>query len=165
MPLWPFLDLSASSQESLSELYRIVYEREYVRDDDGTFLVLNDWRGTAVHFTPHKFDHAFSRSSDYRGHGVHDDGFCPERSRRILWIRQTLLGTAPETHLRRVPRQDQRGRTVIRQNYLVPAEKYLVVVDQRADGRLFFHTAYPCDATYFTDVAMREGARIDVRRA
>ncbi len=171
MPSWAFLELTAASESELYDAYYQCYCDNYLWNADGSNIVHSDWRGTGVRFAPGKFEHAFSNSSDYKAHGGHDDGLSIERARRILWIRQVLAGdlSAGEIHLRRsASRLDVRGRSVVRQTYLVPSELYIVVLDQRlsgaAKGQWFFHTAYPTDASYFHDVAMKEGAHLDTRK-
>jgi len=172
MPIWPFLDLQAPEGKSLSDAYLDVYTETYVQAADGSPLQHQDWRGTTICFERRKFGHAFSDSDDYRTHGGHAPELSLERARRVLWIRAVLSGDVSgsnEIYLRRsAVRQDNRGRPVTRQVYLVPAELYIVVLDLRTNGtrrgEWFFHTAYASDATYFHDRAMQEGVQLDVRR-
>jgi hypothetical protein len=163
--LWPLLRLKADSEAALKEKYREVYVKNYIENADGSPRTISDWQGNQVHFSRTTFDHAFSKSTDYRfNYGGHDLPFAPERARRILWIKETLAGSGGTIERRQQIRKDSRGRPRKRRLLIVNEEGYVVVLEIRNEaGMLEFITAFPADSAYLEKIR-RESTLLEIKK-
>ena len=152
--LWPFLTFKGLSNIDLIEAYRRVYLETYVKKPSGEKLILRDWTGAQVNFPPWQFDHAFTKSNNYR-EGLDHDRFSLERAVRMLWIQEVIQATNGTTSRYVSTRQSDRGKRLKRRSFLVHEESYLVVLSDPCDeGKPFqFLTAYPVyDADYLKEI-------------
>ncbi|WP_035383899.1 hypothetical protein [Ferriphaselus sp. R-1] len=164
--LWPFLTFDGLSDSDLINAYRKVYLETYVQAPDGQRVMLHDWTGAHVNFPPWQFDHAFSKTSQYR-EGLDHDTFSLERAKRMLWIREVIQATNGTVFRYVGTRQSGRGRQVKRRSFLVHEENYLVVLnDPDAEGKPFqFITAYPVYDLDYLKRIRRENTLLEERRA
>jgi len=154
--VWPLLRLKAKNDEALKEMYRQIYIEEYVKQE------VHDWMGNRIFFAAHRFNHAFSESSDYRNSfGDHDIPFSHRRARYILWIKKALQvesSSVPytvECHSEmRKKSKGRRAKKVLTRTYTVVEERYIVVLDKKGDAYHFI-TAFPASASYIRDVIKR----------
>jgi len=165
--LWSLLRLKAPTDDELKEKYRQVYIETYVVDQDGNDIELYEWGGRRVRFNKHAFDHAFSKSSDFKlSSGIHDIPFCKDRARRILWIKEVLCASAGTIERRASMRRDSRNRLKKNRVLLVVEEKYVVVLeDKKGAGDLYFITAYPATRDYIKNVIERESTMLEIKKA
>lgn len=163
--LWPLLRLKAESEKELKEKYREVYIENYIHDKRGVSLTIHDWLGNRTHFSRTSFDHAFSRSEDYRfSYGGHDVPFAPERARRILWIKEALTASRGTIERRQQTRKDSRGRARKRRILIVSEEAYVVVLEiKNNSGDLEFITAFSADSSYLEKIR-RESALLEIKK-
>jgi hypothetical protein len=157
--LWPLLRLRAATDDALIEAYRRVYIETYVRTSDGKVVEIFDWMGNKVLFNPRTFDHAFSESTDYRfGDGSHDVPFSNKRARCILWIKEVLAASKGCIERRQQYRKDSRGRNKKRRILIVVEEKYVVVLEELKEVKVFeFITAFPADESYLKKIRQESG--------
>lgn len=163
--LWPLLRLEGDSEIALKEKYRLVYVENYVEEVNGSPKNLTDWQGNQVHFSRTTFEHAFSKSTDYRfNYGGHDLPFAPERARRILWIKETLAASKGTIERRQQIRKDSRGRPRKRRLLIVNEERYVVVLEIRTEpDKLEFLTAFPADSAYLEKIR-RESTLLEIKK-
>ena len=154
--IWPLLRLKADTDEELKERYRQVYIDEYVKQE------VYDWMGNRIFFAAHRFDHAFSESSDYKNSfGDHDIPFSKRRARHILWIKKVLqaekgsisYSVECRSEMRTKSRRG-RSKKVVTRTYTVIEERYIVVLDKKGD-QYHFITAFPADANYLRNIIRR----------
>jgi hypothetical protein len=143
-PLWPFLTFDEMPEKDLIAAYRRVYLETYVKLPNGAKPVFHDWTGAQINFPPWQFDHAFSKTDNYR-EGLDHDNFSVDRAKRMLWIKEVIQATNGTISRYVQTRQGGRGNRVQRRSFFVHEEKYLVVLnDPSAAGKPFqFITAYP----------------------
>ena len=154
--VWPLLRLEADNDEALKEKYRQVYIEEYVMQE------VYDWMGNRILFAAHRFDHAFSESSDYKNSfGDHDIPFSKRRARYILWIKKTLQAESSAVSYTvecrtemRTKRSGRRSKKVVTRTYTVIEERYVVVLDKK-DEKYYFVTAFPATASYVRNIIKR----------
>jgi hypothetical protein len=163
--LWPLLRLKAESEKELKEKYREVYIENYIQDKCGISLTIHDWLGNRVHFSRTSFEHALSKSENYRfSYGGHDVPFAPERARRILWIKETLTASRGTVERRQQIRKDSRGRLRKRRILIVSEEAYVVVLEIKNNpGELEFVTAFPADSSYLEKIR-RESTLLEIKK-
>lgn len=161
---WPTLEIPVQGTDSeLIEFCWRYFCRTYIKTEDGTPIVLRDWRGTPVHFSRFAHDHIVSGDSNYReGLGAHDIPFVPARAVRLPWIGRTLAGEAI-TEVRHQERASNRGRRLKRRVLIVTENSYVVVLDRQDDGCLRLRTAFPAEAAYLQRIR-REGAQIEIHK-
>lgn len=142
-PLWPFLMFEGLEGEALVAKYREVYLNHYVRNENGSQKIWNDWTGAQVKFSSFRFDHAFTDTQNYR-QGLDHEHFSIERAKRMLWIEQVLCASAGTIYRFGSSRRSDRGQTLKRRTFLVNEENYLVVLNDPAtlEKPFEFLTAY-----------------------
>lgn len=154
--VWPLLRLKADNDEELKEKYRQVYIDEYVKQE------IHDWMGNKILFAAHRFDHAFSESSDYKNSfGDHDIPFSHRRARHILWIKKalqvessTVSYTVECRSEMRTKTQRGRSKKVLTRTYTVVEERYIVVLDKKEE-QYHFITAFPANANYIRNIVKK----------
>lgn len=129
--------------EALVAKYREVYLNHYVRNENGSQKIWNDWTGAQVKFSSFRFDHAFTDTQNYR-QGLDHEHFSIERAKRMLWIEQVLCASAGTIYRFGSSRRSDRGQTLKRRTFLVNEENYLVVLNDPAtlEKPFEFLTAY-----------------------
>lgn len=165
--LWPQLRLKADSEEELIEKYRQLYVQTYVYDEQGKQRVFQDWNGASITFAKGAFDHAFSKSKNYRqGSGVHDGGFAHNRARRILWIAETLRASAGTIQRYTQTVRNSRGIVKKRRTYVVVEENYVVVLDdpRKAGDSYKFVTAIPATKSYIDSEIRRKSFLSEIKQ-
>lgn len=102
------------------------------------------------------FDHAFSRSTNYRFSPDHDIDFSEQRARRILWIKEVVQCTKGTIGRYAQIKKDSRGRIVQRRVLVVFEENYVVVLEQMKRSQdLKFISAFPADQDYIEKIRRR----------
>ena len=157
--LWSLLRLKADNKNSLKEKYREVYIKEYVEKK------IYDWLGNQIIFHRYTFNHAFSKSSNYRySYGNHDIDFCPNRARRILWIKKVLEATNGTIERLHEIKKDNRGRNIKRRVLFVIEEKYVVVTQETNKEKILeFVTAFIADNNWIKSEKSKK-ALIEVKK-
>ncbi|MGE9294429.1 MAG: hypothetical protein ACQKBW_12505 [Puniceicoccales bacterium] len=165
--LWPQLRLKAETEEELIEAYRKVYLDTYVRDEEGNQRIFYDWNKSAITFAAGAFDHAFSKSKNYRlGTGVHDGGFAHDRARRILWIAEVLKASAGSIQRYSQTVRNSRGANKKRRTYVVVEENYVVILDdpKSSTDTYKFVTAIPANKSYIDSEIRRKSFLAETKR-
>jgi len=165
--LWPLLRLKADNDDALKGKYRQVYLETYVRDADGNEIEIYEWLGKRVRFNEYIFEHAFSKSSNYKlSAGIHDIPFCKDRARRILWIKEVLAASAGTIERRVSMRRDSRNRLKKNRVLLVIEEKYVVILEEKKGSEdLHFISAYPATKDYIENVIKKDGAILETKKS
>lgn len=164
--LWPLLRIKGDTDEQVKEKYRDIFLTTYVKTPGGDEIIITDWNGNRILFSPFTFDHAFSEASDYRFSGeVHDIPFSPDRARRILWIKEALAVSAGTIERRHQVRRDSRNRLKRRRVLLVVEEKYVIILEETDKGKaLSFVTAFPANTSYLKKIR-EDSALIETKKA
>ncbi len=165
--LWPLLRLKAASDEELKEKYHRVFIETYVRDANDNEVELYEWSGRRVRFNKHGFEHAFSKSSNYKlSSGLHDVPFCKDRARRVLWIKEVLCASAGTIERRVSMRRDSRNRLKKNRVLLVIKEKYVVVLEEKKDSKdLYFISAYPTNKDYIENIIKKDSSIMETKKS
>lgn len=163
--IWPLLRLNGATDEELIAAYRQVYIETYVKTPDGKEIELYDWQGNRIFFSARAFDHAFSESTNYRfGSGIHEISFSKRRARCIMWIKEVIAATKGCIERRQQSRKDSRGRLKKRRVLIVIEERYVVVLEERKQGKeLEFISAFPADESYLQNVR-RESSFMEIKK-
>jgi hypothetical protein len=164
MNAWPLLQIPADrTDEQLIDFCWDYFRQAYVRDEDGTPVVIRDWRDTLVRFSRFAYDHIVSGDKDYReGLGLHEISFVRKRAERLPWIGPTVAGSAV-TEVRHQERPASRGRRRRTRVLIVTENSYVVVLDMQDDACLRLRTAFPADASYLRKIRS-EGAQIEIHK-
>jgi hypothetical protein len=164
-PLWPFLMFEGLIDDALIDAYRNAYIETYVRAPDGSRQQFSDWTGAQVIFSERAFDHAFSSTTGFR-EGLDHDSFSLSRAKRMLWIKEVLVGNQGTIRRYHQERVTDRGRRVKRRTFVVCEENYVVVLDDpRKEGAPFqFVTAFVAANQDYLNKVIGRGALIQTRK-
>jgi len=115
-----------------------VYLTTYVREADGSPVLIYSHDGKRVIFTEHHFYHAFS-FEDKRNLGMRK--FSYQRARLVLWIKEIVTGNQ-RAIFKDTLKLHKGLRILFRRLYYDKKNKYLVVLKYKKNKDLEFLTHY-----------------------